>query len=83
MSWDFTVEPEFGELLDWADEFVTGKVYQLGRLYEQTCRTVPGSPPLPGQTRVRRVPRVHGWRWTRVPPVVEETTVGRNRPDQH
>jgi acyl-CoA dehydrogenase len=33
MSWDFTVEPEFGELLGWADEFVTDQVYQLDLLW--------------------------------------------------
>jgi acyl-CoA dehydrogenase len=33
MSWDFTVEPEFGELLDWAEAFVTDKVYKLDLLW--------------------------------------------------
>jgi len=33
MSWDFTVEPEFQELLDWADGFVTDKVYKLDVLW--------------------------------------------------
>ncbi|MGX7680203.1 acyl-CoA dehydrogenase family protein [Jatrophihabitans sp. DSM 45814] len=33
MSWDFTVEPEFQELLDWANAFVTEKVYQLDLLW--------------------------------------------------
>ncbi|MEV4105842.1 acyl-CoA dehydrogenase family protein [Nonomuraea sp. NPDC049649] len=33
MSWDFTVEPEFQELLDWADAFVTDKVYKLDALW--------------------------------------------------
>src|ERR1700756_5346720 len=33
MSWDFTVEPEFQELLDWTDEFVTEKVYTLDLLW--------------------------------------------------
>jgi acyl-CoA dehydrogenase len=33
MSWDFSVEPEFQELLDWADSFVTSKVYQLDLLW--------------------------------------------------
>src|SRR6201997_2196330 len=33
MSWDFTVEPEFQELLDWTDEFVTDKVYKLDLLW--------------------------------------------------
>jgi acyl-CoA dehydrogenase len=33
MSWDFTVEPAFQELLDWADGFVTDKVYKLDVLW--------------------------------------------------
>jgi acyl-CoA dehydrogenase len=33
MSWDFTVEPAFQELLDWADAFVTDKVYKLDVLW--------------------------------------------------
>ncbi|HEY3716213.1 MAG TPA: acyl-CoA dehydrogenase family protein [Jatrophihabitantaceae bacterium] len=33
MTWDFTVEPEFQELLDWADAFVTDKVYKLDVLW--------------------------------------------------
>jgi len=33
MSWDFTVEPEFQELLDWATEFVEDKVYKLDVLW--------------------------------------------------
>ena len=33
MSWDFTVEPDFQELLDWAEAFVTDKVYKLDVLW--------------------------------------------------
>jgi acyl-CoA dehydrogenase len=33
MSWDFTGEPEFQELLDWADRFATDKVYKLDLLW--------------------------------------------------
>jgi acyl-CoA dehydrogenase len=33
MAWDFTVDPEYQELLDWADKFVTEKVYQLELLW--------------------------------------------------
>jgi acyl-CoA dehydrogenase len=33
MAWDFSTEPEFQELLDWADGFVTGKVYQVDALW--------------------------------------------------
>ena len=33
MSWDFTVEPDFGKLLDWAEAFVTGPVYKLDALW--------------------------------------------------
>src|SRR5579863_290981 len=33
MSWDFTVEPEFQELLDWTGEFVTDQVYPLDLLW--------------------------------------------------
>lgn len=33
MSWDFTVEPEFQELLDWAEAFVSDKVYKLDVLW--------------------------------------------------
>jgi acyl-CoA dehydrogenase len=33
MSWDFSVEPEFAELLDWADAFVTDQVYKLDLLW--------------------------------------------------
>src|ERR1700712_1287576 len=33
MAWDFSVEPDFQELLDWADSFVTSKVYQLDLLW--------------------------------------------------
>jgi hypothetical protein len=30
MAWDFTTEPEFAEVLDWADGFVTDKVCEAG-----------------------------------------------------
>jgi acyl-CoA dehydrogenase len=33
MSWDFTVESDFQELLDWAEAFVTDKVYKLDVLW--------------------------------------------------
>ncbi len=33
MAWDFSVEPEFQELLDWTDAFVTSKIYQLDVLW--------------------------------------------------
>src|SRR5246127_669626 len=33
MAWDFTTEPEFQELLDWADSFVTDKVYLVDALW--------------------------------------------------
>src|SRR6201995_850892 len=33
MAWDFTTEPEFAELLDWADSFVTDKIYKLDALW--------------------------------------------------
>src|SRR5277367_6898908 len=33
MAWDFTTEPEFAALLDWADSFVTGKVYKVDALW--------------------------------------------------
>jgi acyl-CoA dehydrogenase len=33
MAWDFTTEPEFAELLDWADSFVTDKVYKVDALW--------------------------------------------------
>lgn len=33
MAWDFSVEPDFQELLDWAESFVTSKVYQLDLLW--------------------------------------------------
>jgi acyl-CoA dehydrogenase len=33
MAWDFATEPEFAELLDWADGFVTDKVYQVDALW--------------------------------------------------
>ena len=33
MSWDFEIEPEFQELLDWAEQFVTERVYQLDLLW--------------------------------------------------
>jgi acyl-CoA dehydrogenase len=33
MSWDFTVEPDFQKLLDWAEAFVTDKVYKLDVLW--------------------------------------------------
>jgi acyl-CoA dehydrogenase len=33
MTWDFSVEPEFQELLDWADTFVTQKCYKLDLLW--------------------------------------------------
>jgi acyl-CoA dehydrogenase len=33
MSWDFTVDPQFQELLDWATEFVEDKVYKLDVLW--------------------------------------------------
>src|ERR1700726_2406475 len=33
MSWDFTVEPEFQELLDWSREFVTDQVHPLDLLW--------------------------------------------------
>jgi acyl-CoA dehydrogenase len=33
MSWDFTVEPEFREQLDWTREFVTEQVYPLDLLW--------------------------------------------------
>ncbi|MCP9965044.1 acyl-CoA dehydrogenase family protein [Actinomadura madurae] len=48
MTWDFTVEPDFAELLAWADAFVTGKVYQLDALWpHDTYRPLTG-----GQRRV-------------------------------
>ncbi len=37
MAWDFTTEPEFQELLDWADSFVTNKVYKLDVLWPHDC----------------------------------------------
>jgi acyl-CoA dehydrogenase len=33
MTWDFTVEPQFQDLLDWATEFVEDKVYKLDVLW--------------------------------------------------
>ncbi len=33
MAWDFTTEPEFQEKLDWADGFVTDKVYKVDSLW--------------------------------------------------
>jgi len=33
MSWDFSTEPEFQELLDWTDTFVTDKVAKLDLLW--------------------------------------------------
>jgi acyl-CoA dehydrogenase len=33
MAWDFTTEPEFAGLLDWADSFVTDKVYKVDALW--------------------------------------------------
>jgi acyl-CoA dehydrogenase len=33
MAWDFTTEPEFAELLDWADSFVTDKIYKVDALW--------------------------------------------------
>ena len=33
MAWDFTTDPEFQEKLDWADSFVTNRVYQLDLLW--------------------------------------------------
>ncbi|MCW2524663.1 MAG: bbsG 6, partial [Frankiales bacterium] len=33
MTWDFSVEPEFQELLDWAETFVTQKCYKLDLLW--------------------------------------------------
>jgi acyl-CoA dehydrogenase len=37
MVWDFTTEPEFAELLDWADSFVRNKVYKLDALWPHDC----------------------------------------------
>jgi acyl-CoA dehydrogenase len=33
MAWDFTTEPEFQEKLDWADSFVTDKIYKVDALW--------------------------------------------------
>ena len=33
MAWDFTTEPEFAELLEWAESFVTDKVYKVDALW--------------------------------------------------
>src|ERR1700744_1417873 len=33
MAWDFTTEPEFAALLDWADGFVEDKVYKVDALW--------------------------------------------------
>jgi len=33
MSWDFITDPDYQELLDWADAFVTDKVYKLDVLW--------------------------------------------------
>ncbi|WP_236791953.1 acyl-CoA dehydrogenase family protein [Amycolatopsis sp. GM8] len=33
MTWDFTVEPDFAELLAWAEAFVADKVYKLDALW--------------------------------------------------
>ena len=33
MAWDFTTEPEFAGLLDWADGFVTDRVYKVDALW--------------------------------------------------
>src|ERR1700692_3036196 len=46
MAWDFTTEPEFTELLEWADSFVTDKVYKVDVLwphdnYKPTAQLTP------------------------------------------
>src|ERR1700712_2778145 len=33
MAWDFSTDPDFQELLDWADSFVTNKVYKVDVLW--------------------------------------------------
>lgn len=37
MAWDFTTGPEFQELLDWADAFVTDKIYKVDALWPHDC----------------------------------------------
>ena len=46
MAWDFTTEPEFARLLDWADGFVTDRVYKVDALwphdnYKPTAQLTP------------------------------------------
>lgn len=37
MTWELTTDPEFQELLDWAEDFVTDKVYKVDALWPHDC----------------------------------------------